>query len=34
VDISKEKLLKQADIAMYKAKEAGRNGVKLFDPKM
>tara|TARA_R110002126_G_scaffold33382_15_gene104478 strand:- start:7889 stop:11182 length:3294 start_codon:yes stop_codon:yes gene_type:complete len=32
--VSKEDLLKQADMAMYKAKEAGRNGVQFFDPKM
>lgn len=33
-DISKEELLKQADMAMYKAKEAGRNSVQFFDPQM
>jgi EAL domain-containing protein (putative c-di-GMP-specific phosphodiesterase class I) len=27
-------LLKQADIAMYQAKSAGRNGLRFFDPKM
>jgi diguanylate cyclase (GGDEF)-like protein/PAS domain S-box-containing protein len=29
-----EDLLKQADMAMYKAKETGRNAVQFFDPKM
>lgn len=27
-------LLKQADMAMYKAKAAGRNGIRFFDPQM
>lgn len=29
-----ESLIKHADLAMYQAKEAGRNKVKFFDPKM
>lgn len=33
-ETSKEELLKQADMAMYKAKEAGRNGAQFFDPRM
>ena len=31
---SSESLLKQADMAMYKAKEHGRNGLQFFDPAM
>ncbi|MFM5646474.1 putative bifunctional diguanylate cyclase/phosphodiesterase [Aeromonas caviae] len=33
-NLSKVDLLKQADMAMYKAKYAGRNGVQFFDPQM
>jgi EAL domain-containing protein (putative c-di-GMP-specific phosphodiesterase class I) len=29
-----EDLLKQADLAMYKAKNSGRNGMRFFDPQM
>lgn len=31
---SLEMLLKQADLAMYKSKEAGRNAIRFFDPTM
>jgi diguanylate cyclase (GGDEF)-like protein/PAS domain S-box-containing protein len=31
---SAENLMKQADIAMYQAKQAGRNTMRFFDPKM
>ncbi len=31
---SREDLLKQADMAMYKAKACGRNGIRFFDPQM
>lgn len=33
-DISQDQLLKQADIAMYQAKDSGRNTLRFFDPKM
>lgn len=33
-EISQEVLFKQADIAMYQAKKAGRNALKFFDPQM
>ncbi|OIR17833.1 cyclic di-GMP phosphodiesterase Gmr [mine drainage metagenome] len=32
--LSVEELLKQADIAMYQSKEAGRNAIRFFDPNM
>ncbi|HTU14782.1 MAG TPA: EAL domain-containing protein [Solirubrobacterales bacterium] len=31
-DISEEKLMIHADVAMYEAKDAGRNGARLYDP--
>ena len=33
-ELSAEELMKQADIAMYQAKSAGRNTLRFFDPKM
>lgn len=33
-NVSIEELLKQADIAMYEAKNSGRNTLRFFDPKM
>ncbi|MFX7849793.1 diguanylate cyclase, partial [Acinetobacter baumannii] len=31
---SVDELMKQADLAMYKAKETGRNALRFFDPAM
>jgi diguanylate cyclase (GGDEF)-like protein/PAS domain S-box-containing protein len=33
-NVSKDNLMKQAELAMYRAKEAGRNRVRFFDPSM
>lgn len=33
-EFSKDELLQQADMAMYKAKELGRNGIQFYDPQM
>lgn len=33
-DTSTDDLMKQADLAMYKSKDAGRNGLSFFDPNM
>lgn len=32
--VSEDELMKQADLAMYKSKEIGRNSLSFFDPKM
>ncbi|TDK60646.1 EAL domain-containing protein [Sapientia aquatica] len=33
-DVTVDDLLKQADLAMYQAKDAGRNAIRFFDPEM
>jgi len=33
-EVSDDELMKQADLAMYKSKEGGRNALSFFDPKM